>query len=227
MKPEPNKPISFRYPPPMGNFRAVLRDNGGSDGFIFGEVFDHFYYDFALPVLPGTILDLGANVGYTAIFFARKYPQAQIACIEPMPQNLAVLRQNLSLNDIQATVFDAAVAVEDGPLQMETDVHDYGHKVAINKLGISGVLVSCEGVSVPSLMKRLGWKRIGLLKIDIEGYEQVLLKENCDWLKLVDAICIECHPGYSEDDLKEMAAKYGFEQPKRLPGIWLVLLRST
>jgi FkbM family methyltransferase len=223
LKPEPNKPILFRYPQPLGNFKAVLRDNGGSDGFIFGEVFDHYYYDFAISFRPGTILDLGANVGYTVIFFARKYPQAQLACVEPMPQNLVVLRQNLSFNDIQATVFDAAVAVKDGQLQMETNAHDYGHKVAINHSGISGELVSCEGVSVQSLMKRLGWKRIGLLKVDIEGYERFLLKENCDWLRLVDAICIECHPGYSEDDLEKMASKYGFEQPKRLPGVWLVL----
>ncbi len=172
-------------------------------------------------------MDLGANAGYTAIFFNRKFPQAQIACIEPMPQNLAVLRKNLLLNGIPAAVIDAAVAVEDGLLQMETDAHDYGHKVAANMSETAGVLVSCEGVSVPSLMKRLGWERIGLLKIDIEGYERVLLKEKCDWLKLVDAICIECHPGYSEDDLKEMAAKYGFEQPKRLPGIWLVLAKSA
>jgi FkbM family methyltransferase len=203
----------------------MLRDNSGSDSFIFGEVFDHRYYDFELPVLPGTILDLGANVGYTAIFFGRKYAHAQIACVEPMPQNVAVLRQNLLLNNIQATVFDAAVAVEDGLIQMETDVHDYGHKVAINKSQNNGVLVTCEGVSMPSLMKRLGWKRVGLLKIDIEGYERVLLNEKCDWLQLVDAMCIECHQGYSEDDLKGMAAKYRFEQPKRLPGVWLVLLR--
>lgn len=223
MKADTSKPLTFQYPPPVGTFRALIRDNSGSDGFIFGEVFDHCYYDFTLPFPPRTIMDLGANAGYTAIFFSRKFPQAQIACIEPMPQNLAVLRKNLSLNGIPAAVIDAAVAVEDGLLQMETDAHDYGHKVAANMSETSGVLVSCEGVSVPSLMKRLGWKHIGLLKIDIEGYERVLLKEKCDWLKLVDAICIECHPGYGEDDLKELAAKYGFEQPKRLPGIWLVL----
>ncbi len=219
--------ILFRYPPPVGTMRVILRSNAGSDNFVFGEVFDHGYYDFDLPTLPKTILDLGANAGYSAIFFSRKYPQASIACVEPMPQNVAVLRQNLLLNDIQARVFAAAIAVEDGPIQMETNVRDYGHKVAINGLEISGALVSCEGISVPSLMKQMGWERIGLLKMDIEGYERLLLTEKCEWLKWVDSICVEIHEGYDEADLKEMAATHGFDQPRCLRGIWLVLSKSS
>jgi len=199
----------------------------GADAFIFGEVFDHRYYDFELPVVPQTILDLGANVGYTAIFFDRKFTNAEIACVEPMPQNVAVLRQNLALNDVAATVIDAAVTVTDSIVQMETHARDYGHKIAVDPMEVTTDLVSCKGISVPSIMKQMGWNRISLLKVDIEGYERFLLKENCSWLGLVDAICIECHPGYDEADLKRLAQDYGFQGPTRLPGTWLLIARKT
>lgn len=221
-----DQPIAFRFAPPVGDIKAIIRDNDGSDGFIFGEVFEHRYYNFDLPFEPRTILDLGANAGYTAIFFDKRYRGAAIACVEPIPHNVNVLRRNLSLNGIQATVFDAAVAVEDGPIQMEMSAMDYGHKVAVGQAENAETHLTCTGLSVSSLMKQLQWQRIGLLKVDIEGYERVLLKENCSWLRLVDAMCIECHPGYGEADLRQLAEEYGFSEPRQLPGIWLLLSKG-
>jgi len=63
-----NRQISFRYAPPVNSVEVFVRDNKGSDAFIFSEVFDHRYYDFPLPFQPATVLDLGANAGFTAIF---------------------------------------------------------------------------------------------------------------------------------------------------------------
>ena len=61
---------------------------------------------------------------------------------------------------------------------------------------------------------------IGLLKVDIEGYEEVLFAGDCPWLLAVDALCIECHGGFGEEDLCRIAQRYGFLEPRRLPGIW-------
>ncbi len=221
-QPKPNRPITFCYAPPVGTIKVILRNNKGSDTFIFGEVFDHRYYDFDLLVPPKTILDLGANAGFTAIFLARKFHQAQVACVEPIPQNVSVLRRNLILNGIQAQVFEAAVAVEDGIIRMAMGDRDYGHKVVETAVEDDKTVLGCKGISVASLMERLTWKRIGLLKIDIEGYERFLLKEKCEWLNRVDAICIECHPGYGEADLRALARGYGFLPPQLLRGIWLM-----
>jgi FkbM family methyltransferase len=217
--------IHFRYAPPIGDLSVLVRDNHGSDAFIFGEVFDHRYYDLPLPFQPRTILDLGSNAGFTVLYFARVYPQARIACVEPIADNLALLRENLAANHVSAEVFAAAVAVDDGRLTMTTDAHDYGHKVSGIAYGpqVVGQTVDVEALSIPTLMKRLGWDRIDLLKIDIEGYEGVLLKEKCDWLSGVDAMCIECHEGYGEKDLRALAETYGFQPPRLLPGTWLLV----
>jgi FkbM family methyltransferase len=216
--------IRFSYPAPLSDISLTVRSNRGSDSFICSEVFDHRYYDFDLPFTPRTILDLGANAGFVTLYFARKYPSAELACVEPMPDNVSLLRENLRLNSVDAKVFDAAVGVEDGQLSMLVAPLDYGHKVAEMDFGpaYEGQTIEVEAVSAFTLMRRLGWDRISLLKVDIEGYEGILLKRNCDWLHNVDALCIECHEGYGEADLISLAQTYGFRPPEQLPGTWLL-----
>jgi FkbM family methyltransferase len=214
-----SRTITFRYPPPIGEIRLVVRDNA-ADAFIHGEVFEHHYYRLPLVTPPKTILDLGANTGMTAVYFARTYPDAQIACLEPIDRNIDVLRSNLELNAVKACVFPAAIDTSDGSLHMVLTDKDYGHHVASDVSGERTVEV--EALSVPTVMERLGWNRIDLLKVDIEGHEKALFASECDWLRHCEAACIECHEGFGEPDLVELAAKYGFAPPIRLPGIWLL-----
>ena len=100
---------------------------------------------------------------------------------------------------------------------------DYGHKVAADPENGSAKRVQVPGMSIPTLRNKAGWERIGLLKVDIEGYEKQLFAGNCDWLRWVDAICIECHEGFGEEQLKHLAFHHGFAPPKPLPGVWLLL----
>ncbi len=209
----------------LGKAILEVRCNRGSDAFIFSEVFEHRYYDFDLPTKPATILDLGANIGLTALFFARKYPEAQLACVEPIPGNLALLSANLERNGVSGTVFAKAVTVDDQPVIMQLAPNDYGHKVSSIDDGQSfgdGTL-RVEGISVKTILSKIGWMRIGLLKVDIEGYEAVLLRDHCEWLKQVDAMCIECHDGYGEQELSTLAKRFGFSPPQRLEGTILMV----
>jgi FkbM family methyltransferase len=217
--------ISFCYAPPIGDFSVYVRDNHGSDAFVFSEVFDHRYYELDLAMSPCTILDLGANIGFTALFFARTYPHAEIACVEPVGGNVELLRENLLLNGVQARIVHAAISVYNGQMQITTDTHDYGHKVTGIPFGraVSGPTINVKAISVCTLLEQLGWERIGLLKVDIEGYEGVLLKEQCEWLARVEVMCIECHEGYGVRDLTELASSYGFQPPRQLSGTWLLV----
>ena len=58
--------------------------------------------------------------------------------------------------------------------------------------------------------------------MDIEGYEGVLLRERCDWMERVDAMCIECHEGYGVEDLFALAKRFGFAPPRTLAGTTLL-----
>lgn len=216
--------ISFIFDKPINKLELLIRNNLGADNFIFSEVFLLQYYNFELPIRPQTILDLGANIGFTTIFFAHCYPDAQLVSVEPISNNVELLRKNLNLNLVKSRVISAAIAVLDGEIQMKICPKDYGHKIASIDYGNSfeGEVVDVKAISVPTILGQMNWNRVGLLKIDIEGYEAILLKESCDWLAKVDNICIECHEGYGESDLIDMAQQWGFLPPQKLPGIWLL-----
>lgn len=214
--------IGFSYPEPVGNVRLLLRSNFGSDSFIHGEVFELKYYDLALPFVPKTILDLGANIGLTCIYFSRCFPQARIAAVEPVPTNLRLLRRNLNLNGVAASVIAGAIDVADGRLFMDIEQKDYGHRVLDSNDAEGRRGLEVVAYSVRTLLRDLGWDRIGLLKVDIEGHERELLSHCESWIHLVDAMCIECHEGFGQTELRDFARQSGFHPPKQLPGIWLL-----
>lgn len=87
--------IAFRYPAPIGEIRLRVRDNSGADAFIHSEVFEQEAYKFEQVTSPSTILDLGANAGYSTIYFST-YPAAAVACVEPIHANVAVLSEETS-----------------------------------------------------------------------------------------------------------------------------------
>jgi FkbM family methyltransferase len=213
--------IRFRYPAPIGCVHLHLRSNNGADAFVHSEVFEHQYYRLPLRFAPATILDLGANIGLSAIYFARNYPGSRLACVEPVPENVRLLLRNLKDNAVEAEVIAAAVDAEDGVVAMERGRADYGHKIAAATP--SAAWFDVASVSVPSILRRLGWARIGLLKIDIEGHESALLSDACEWLADVDALCVEYHHEFAEAELERLARQFGFLPPTRLPGeIWFL-----
>jgi len=217
--------IGFRYPLPIGEVRLLLRDNRGADLFIHSEVFEHESY--RLPVQqPTTILDLGANIGLSAVYFARLFPGACLACVEPVPENLRILDQNLRWNCVSAEVFAAAADIKDGTVTMARHPMDYGHKIAASDGLPSAMQFEAKAITVPSLLRKLGWNRIGLLKIDIEGHETTLLSTACDWLHRVDALCVEYHEDGGEEHLAHVASRFCFLPPRRLPGGLWFLTRS-
>lgn len=216
--------LRFRYEAPVGDVDLKMRTEDGADGFIHGEVFEHRFYDYPCVVPPETILDLGANIGLTAIAFARRFPKARLSCVEPMPENIALLKWNLAANGVTAHLFPAAIDAWDGRVEMEVDRRSYAHKVrGAGTAAAAKQYVEVPAVSIETVMQQLGWERIGLLKIDIEGHETVLLSSmQARWPYLTDAILIECHDGFGIEKLSAFAAAFGFSPPQAIAGLWLL-----
>jgi FkbM family methyltransferase len=220
--------IGFAYPAPIGNVRLLLRTNHGADAFIRSEVFDHQCYRLPIAQAPKTILDIGANIGLTAIYLARAFPGAALACVEPIEKNLRLLTRNLELNDVQATVFPGAAHSEDGRVLMELTPADYDHRIALlpGTLPSTASPLEVPALSVQTIMHRLNWDRIDLVKMDIEGHEKILLAQNCEWLNSVETLCLEYHHHHAEVDLACTARRFGFLRPQRLSGeIWFLTRR--
>ena len=52
--------------------------------------------DFPFVKPPGLIIDAGANVGYTTLFYANRWPGVRILAVEPELNNCRLLRMNCS-----------------------------------------------------------------------------------------------------------------------------------
>lgn len=136
---------------------------------------------------PKVIVDLGANIGLTSVFFCEQLAPQRLVAVEPDPGNAEMLRLNTRDCPAAVEVVVAAVGPEDGTVYFaESDESNLG------RVSQSGRPVRC--VSMPSLMKATGLSCIDLLKIDIEGSEGALLSGAGDWLDRVGAIMIEFHP---------------------------------
>jgi FkbM family methyltransferase len=203
--------IRFRLDPPLGIVDLAVRDNRGADQLVFGEVL--IKRDYEVDIAPPlTVLDLGGNIGFATLYFGRRWPDAKLAVVEPVPTNVAMLRENLALNNITATVFPAAVGVTDGSVTMELAELDCAHHI-VAEGRVTGTRggISVEALSIPTILQRLGWDRIGLLKVDIEGYEAELFRSQPDWLHRVDVVCLEAFDKtITADELMAIAKGYGF-----------------
>jgi hypothetical protein len=130
------------------------------------------------------------------------------------------------LNGVHADVVEAAIDTNDGSVRMQLHAKDYGHTVARDANSHNARGLDVAAISMPTLLDKLQWDHIDLLKIDIEGHERVLFSGECAWLQKVETICIECHDGF-EAELPDLAQRHGFDVPIRLPGIWLIQRRTA
>ena len=146
------------------------------------------------------VLDIGAHIGTFAIWVARANPAADILSVEADPRTYQVMCRNAEARPPRRgswTVLHAAAGASDGDVvRLLTDGPAMGHRV--DAAGTEAVMTA----SLPSLVDRLAGPngRIDVLKIDIEGSEEVFLCAAPDVLDRVDQVVIELHPALCDCD---------------------------
>ena len=156
------------------------------------------HQDYWHPVVRSSrrTLDIGANIGAAAIWFAGLNADVEIACVEPDPRNVELLRENLELNRIEAAVFQAAVSDTSGEGTLGISA-DTGWSAledpSRNARSGSQQSITVRTMSVTEILDSLRWPTVDLVKIDIEGGEYRLLASGADWLPRVGAVLMELH----------------------------------
>ncbi len=134
------------------------------------------------------IIDAGANIGASAVWFAHAFPGSHIVAFEPDSENYELLRANTSGLDVD--LHKAAVGSVDGRVSVvDPGNGQWGYRTIIDENG------SCKLVSLNQLIQnksRLGYTPF-LIKIDIEGGEDNLFKEATDWVEQFTILVIELH----------------------------------
>lgn len=170
-----------------------LRTSAGDPSILY-EVFAERAYEIADADLPPqsvkTVVDCGAHIGLTALYFAHRYPNALVIAVEPNPGNFRLLISNTA-SEPRIRPVQACIADRSGVGRIGTSGPGWGHRI-----GADGVEV--PALTLQDIRGRFGVDAIDLLKVDIEGAEKDLFAGGVGSVRVIAA---ELHGDYSVECL--------------------------
>lgn len=156
--------------------------------FIYKEIFQKEIYKFSTNNSNPYIIDCGANIGLSILYFKKIYPHAQIVAFEPDFKVFKTLNENVQTFNLKDVLtVNKAVWSSETELDFYSDGSDGGR---IKNNETSGFKV--QKVKTTTLSNYLN-KPVDFLKIDIEGAELEVLKSIKNQLQNVTFLFIEYH----------------------------------
>ena len=176
--------------------------------FMYKEIFEKEIYNFLTNSQDPYIIDCGANIGLSVIYFKNLYPSAKILVFEPDIQVFDCLSRNIknfSLKDIN--LINTAVWNKEDILKFFAEGAD-GGRVAIDT--DKEKIIEVKALRLRDYLNR----NVDFLKIDIEGAECEVLEDCQDDLKNVQNIFVEYHSFQNQiqnlDKILNILTKAGF-----------------
>lgn len=190
----------------LGNREAFIRPLT-SDAAALRDTFAGLYHLPPSSLPPNaTILDLGANIGLTAVHYAVLAPTAHIVAVEMDPDNAALARRNVEPWRDRIEIVTAAVWWESGTIVYSAPPGlEFGFHIATSA---DEHTRTGRAITVGELVETYG--RIDFLKMDIEGAEREVLVRAADWAGDVDTIKVETHGDYTADRCARDLEALGF-----------------
>lgn len=186
-----SNPIAHRL---RGGISLELRP-GTTDSKVFDEIFIEQAYAPCVALLPAnlgpvTLIDLGANIGLSALFLTHALDVVEIIAVEPDPDNFRQLVQNLR----GCGLADRCTAIRAfaGAGHAFAELHDSGNGAWGMRMGP----LSDAGTPVLPVAQIAGAAKTSVpivLKCDIEGGERQLFLNIRDWEHLIPYIFLELH----------------------------------
>lgn len=200
----PPKPVHTRFL----EGRPIYIRSTSTDIRVLRHVFSNLAY--ALPEeLTGqvsNVVDLGANVGISTLYFAERYRTAKVLAVEPDISSYTCLQRNVKTISAGSRVSADQACVSDkrGTVRFSKQGPSWGRSI-----------VEEGGIEVPSftiadLLDKHGIENVDILKMDIEGAEKLAFKSVNEWINRVGWIVVEVHfSAMSLADLVATVAPYG------------------
>ena len=176
------RPVNFEYVPP-GRLAERIDLLGYRDDDVIAQHLRSRHEFFEIDLLEhvllagpvgGVYLDVGANIGNHAVFFAR-YCADHVVAVEPHPRLLPVLRRNLEHNcpgrfTIQPVALADRIATGRMTLRTGFEHNIGGSQVEVGTDAAGGVTITTLDTLLDGFSVGAG-PRLALLKVDVEGME--------------------------------------------------------
>lgn len=173
------------------------------DVWTINEVFCRL--DYRLPADARTVIDVGSNIGISALFFLTRSPEVRCHLFEPDPRNLARLEANLAAYEGRYTLAREAVADRSGAVPFGRE--PTGRYGGIGRELDDSIEVPCRHINDVLAEVIAAEGRVDMLKLDTEGMEDATVAAiDRGLLERVRVICYEtCSPTNPAPDLFELS----------------------
>ncbi len=165
------------------------------------EVYLRHIYDIPgfVPTKDEIIIDVGANVGDTSIYWAKLYG-AKVLAFEPLSESFEIMRENISLNGLDDLITPYNLALGDG-----TDI----------SFNMSGYMMKYSMDSLKKIkterLDNFNFNNISMIKIDVEGFELHVLRGAIETIKRnKPRIIIETHSKELRKRTNEILSSVGY-----------------
>lgn len=161
------------------------------------------------------IMDCGANIGLSTLFFKSHFPESEIIAIEPDGENFKQLCANIKLNELaNITPINIGVWYKSDLLSPNLSFRDGANWSFALRKAEDPSEASIRVDSLENIAKQNNWDRIDVLKIDIEGSEFDLFRNVNSSQRILDSvkiISIEIHEEIgSRYEIEAILVKQGF-----------------
>ena len=157
-------------------FHFDLRPWGQKFAFYYGDWERDLIVAFRNLYRGGLFVDVGSSLGLYVVCMSDRVRAAggRIVSIEPMPRNLARQRSNIDVNGIGdlVDVVPLCVGAERGVVHLIADETGGDNNAFIAATGG----IACDVVPLDELAEERNWPRIGAMKIDVEGYDPLVIE---------------------------------------------------
>jgi FkbM family methyltransferase len=215
-------PGRFSIPLPAANtsfqYRAVLNDGIGFEMFWGGvercweaETMSIFC---TLACASSTIVDVGANTGIYTLLACALNPLCRAIALEPVPEIYAILQENVAMNGFlgRCTCINMAAADYTGKASFHVPYEDCPTSGSLNPLGhrnSPGRLLEVDVTTLDHVRQVSG--PINLVKIDVEGFEDCVLRGMLTVLmKDHPTLIVECTPDGPIQNMENILRAYDY-----------------
>lgn len=202
------------------NKKIYLRNQNHSDYEVFKQIFNFEEYRIILNLITlntlndstNIIIDAGANVGYTTVYFKENLINTKIYAVEPSQSNAEIFYKNTkSYLAENIKLYINALSDEKDKLfiikQDFRDGKDWSISTAETKNG------QIKGITIDEIISENNLEYITFLKIDIEGAERFIFKKEnqLSFLKITKIIALEIHDEFNiRTTINQLLAEHNF-----------------
>ena len=200
-----NETIRFNYLV-NGYKKSFSLKRNSSDSQVFEQIIEKNEYKPIIEIfkekkiIPNTMIDAGANIGLTCVYFKSYFPDLLITALEPSEDTFKRLTNNINLNN-----FNKVLLLNKGlwssPKRLKSDQsfrdgQDWSFRLVEASANEPALF---EATSIDEIISENNLTTIDFLKIDIEGGEVEIFNDfsTLHWLNQVKVIALEIHDEFN------------------------------